>query len=64
MSKDFKDERHEIFKDKLYHKALLSRLEFKAAIAVFKEENPDLITDERFDPGINSFKKFIRGNKW
>ena len=57
------DERHEIFKQ-LYRKAGLDKLEFNAAIEVFKEENPDYITSEKGDPGINNFKKFIRGKMW
>lgn len=56
-------ERHEVFKQ-LYRKASLGRLEFNAAIAVFKEENPDYIYDDRVDPGINNFKKYLRGKMW
>ena len=62
MSEEQK-ERHEIFKQ-LYQKASLGRLEFNAAIEVFKEENPDYISTEKIDPGINAFKKYLRGKMW
>ena len=58
-----REERHEVFKE-LYRKAQLDRLEFNAAVEVFKDQNPDYITDDRFDPGINNFKKYIRGRMW
>ena len=57
------EERHEAFKE-LYRKASLPRLEFNAAISVFKEQNPDYISDDRFDPGIKNFKKYIKGRMW
>ena len=57
------DERHEIFKQ-LYRKAHLPRLEFNAAVEVFKDQNPDYINDEKIDPGINSFKKYLKGKMW
>ena len=63
MTKEWKNERHEIFKDKLYKKASLPRLELQAALEVFKEENPDLISDDRFDPGIREFKKLSMLNR-
>ena len=62
MSEEQK-ERHEVFKQ-LYRKAHLDKLEFKAAVEVFKDQNPDYISDERIDPGINSFRKYIRGKMW
>ena len=63
MTRESDIERHQVFREKLYIKASLPKLEFKAAIEVFKDQNPDLISDERFDPGINSFRNFLR-NKW
>ena len=63
MTKEWSKERHEIFKEKLYPKAQLSRLEFEAALEVFKSENPDVIFDDpplklRYSP--YELKKFFK----
>lgn len=64
-NKQWEEQKHQIFKEKLYKFAYLPKLEFDAKIEVFKAENPDLIAEKvRIDISKYQLMKFIKEFRW